>query len=103
MATKLIRLDDGVLVEVEVPEDEAQPISGGMADRVAAALDKVRPVLARLAQAVATDWRELSEQVSIDQAEIELGLSFEGEGNLYITRSKATANLTVRLLLTKSG
>ena len=101
MATKLIQLGDGVLVEVEVPPDQAQPISGGMAERVNAALNKVRPVLTNLAQAVATDWHEISEKVHVEQAEIELGLSFEGEGNLYITRSKASANLTVRLVLRK--
>jgi hypothetical protein len=38
--------------------------------------------------------------MNIEQAEIELGLSFEGEGNLYVTKSKLGANLTVKLVLT---
>jgi hypothetical protein len=35
----------------------------------------------------------------IEQAEIELGISFEAEGNLYIAKSKTTANLNIKLIL----
>jgi NTP-dependent ternary system trypsin peptidase co-occuring protein len=98
MATKLIRLDDGVLVEVEVPPDQAQAISGGAAEKVTASLDKIRPVLHSLALSLAAGWRELSESVRVEQAELEIGLSFEAEGNLYVTKAKSTANLTVRLV-----
>lgn len=41
MATKLIELEDGTLVEVEVPGNEVQPISGGFADKVGATFDKI--------------------------------------------------------------
>jgi hypothetical protein len=44
-------------------------------------------------------WKELSEEIYIEKAEVELGLSFEGEGNIYITKSKAGANLTVKIIL----
>jgi Trypsin-co-occurring domain 1 len=37
--------------------------------------------------------------MNIDQAEVQLSLSFEAEGNLYITKSKANANMTVKLVL----
>lgn len=97
MATKLIRLEDGLLVEVEVPSDQAQQISGGLAERVSASLDKIRPVLRKVAVSVTDSWRELSKDVRVEQAELEIGLSFEAEGNLYVTKSTAGANLTVRL------
>lgn len=38
MASKLIRLKDGTLVEVEVDERKAQPISNKAADKVDAAI-----------------------------------------------------------------
>lgn len=98
MANKLIELADGVLVEVEVPPDQAQPISGGLADKVTGTLERIRPVLVNVAGALAEDWRELDGRVRVAEAEIELGLSFEGEGNLYITKSKAGANVNVRLV-----
>jgi hypothetical protein len=35
----------------------------------------------------------------IEQAEVEIGLSFEGQGNLYVAKSAIGANLTVKLVL----
>ena len=99
MATKLIQLDDDILVEVEVPPEQAQPISGGAADRVNATFDKIRPILVKTCRPIAAAWKEINQDMNIEQAEIQLGFNFEGEGNLYITKSKATANLTVKLVL----
>jgi hypothetical protein len=43
--------------------------------------------------------KELREEVDLEQVEIELGLSFEAEGNIYITKANLGANLTVRMTL----
>ena len=46
MATKLIELGDGTLVEVEVQADEARPISGGAAEKVMdATLARITPMI----------------------------------------------------------
>jgi hypothetical protein len=37
--------------------------------------------------------------MDIDAAEVQVGLSFEAEGNIYIAKSRAAANLTVKLVL----
>jgi hypothetical protein len=99
MATRLIQLKDGTLVEVEASEDEPQLISGGIADKVDATFDKIKPFLLRSCRPITEAWREVSREVKIEQAEIELGLSFEGEGNLFVTRSKAGANIAIKLIL----
>lgn len=99
MATKLIQLNDGTLVEVEVMPGEAQPISGGFADRVGATFDKIQPILITVCRPIADAWNEINQEMNIEKAEVELGFSFEGEGNLYVTKSKAGANLTVKLVL----
>lgn len=99
MATKLIELEDGTLVEVEVPEDQAKQISSSLADRVGTTFDKIRPVLIRTCRPIAAAWKEINQEMEIEQAEVEIGFSFEGEGNLYVTKSKASANLTVKMVL----
>jgi hypothetical protein len=99
VATKLIELEDGILVEVEVPPEQAQPISGGAADRVSATFDKIRPILVKTCRPIAAAWKEINQDMNIEQAEIQLAFNFEGEGNLYVTKSKASANLTVKLVL----
>lgn len=99
MATKLIKLEDGTLVEVEVPEDQAKQISGSAADRVSTTFDKIKPILVKTCQPIAAAWQELNQEMHIEQAEIEIGFSFEGEGNVYVTKAKAGSNLKVKLVL----
>ncbi len=99
MPTKLIEMEDGTLVEVEVSQDEAREISGGLADKVSASFDKIKPILINTCRPITAAWKELSREMEIDKAEVQLGLSFEGEGNLFVTKSKAGANLTVKLIL----
>jgi len=101
MATRLIELDDGTLVEVEVAESEAVPISGGAAEKVASSFDKIEPVLIGVCKPVAQVWKAVGEGLHIDSVQIELGLSFEGEGNVFVSRAKAGANLTVTLTVTQ--
>jgi hypothetical protein len=45
MATKLIELSDGLLVEVQADEEAVQQIAAGSADRVKRALDGARVLL----------------------------------------------------------
>jgi len=99
MSTRLIELDDGVLIEIAADPGEAQQISSRAANHVSETLSSIEPLLVRVCRPVIGAWRELSREMQIDSAEIELGLSFEGEGNLYIARAKTSANFTVKLVL----
>src|SRR5215210_6834188 len=99
MATKLIRLEDGTLVEVEAQPNAVEQISSRTADRVEESLDKIVPILVKVCQPITAAWQQLNQDMLLEQAEVELGLSFEGEGNIYITKAKAGANLTVKLVL----
>ncbi len=99
MQVPLIQIDDGFLVEVELDENAAHPISSGVAARVSASLNDIGPILIGACRPVISMWHELNKEMVIDQAKIELGLSFEGEGNVYITKAKAGANIIVKLTL----
>lgn len=99
MGKKLIELEDGTFVEVEVPEDEMRQISGGIVDRVQTTFEVMHPILVNSCRPIIKAWKELNQETKIEQAEVEIGLSFSGEGNLYITKSTASANLKVKLTL----
>lgn len=99
MATKLIELEDKTLVEVEIPGDQVEPVAGGVADKVHSTLKKIKPILINTCRPIMEAWQELNQDMHIEQAEVELGLSFEGEGNVYITKAKTGANVTVKLIL----
>jgi hypothetical protein len=100
MTTKLIELEDGTLVEIEAsPEEGYIPISGGAAKKVKAAFDKIKPMMVEVIRPISEAWKELSQEMHVEEAEVELGLSFEGEGNLYITKAKSGANITISFTL----
>lgn len=97
--SRLIRLKDNTLIEVEAAEDEAQYVSSKTAVKVQESLDTVKPLLTKVCKPVVDAWSELSDEIQLEGAEIEIGLSFEAEGNLYVTKAKAGANLKVKLVM----
>ena len=99
MTTRLIRLQDGTLIEVETQLGEPSQISSGAAKRVLETLDVIQPILVNACRPVIAAWKDLNKETTVEKAELELGLSFEGEGNIYITKVKGGANLTVKLTL----
>jgi hypothetical protein len=75
-------------------------ISGRAADRVKdATIDRIKPIILKAAKPIGKVYRELNRDMEVHHAEVELGLGFEAEGNLYITKAKGNANLVVKLTL----
>lgn len=98
MGSKLIKLE-GTLVQVEVAEDSVREISANLAKSVDATFDQLKAILSKVCSPIAEAWGEMNKQLVVDQAEVELALSFEASGNLFIANSKAGVNLKVKLVL----
>lgn len=97
MPSKLIELQDGVLVEVEATTSQSREISGGFAEKVDSTLDRLRPVLVKACKPVLEMCRELEKDHQVESAEVELGFSFEAEGNVFIAKAASGASIVVRL------
>lgn len=97
MSSKLIELEDGLLVEVEVSPDHVKQISGGMPEQVNKAIDTVRPVLLKACRPIVSVWNELNQEMSINNAEVELQLGFSAEGSVFLAKTSGSANLKVTL------
>jgi hypothetical protein len=97
MGSNLIELDDGLFVEVEVAEGRVREVSGSAADRVSASLEDIKPIVLQVCRPLRSMWRELNEEMTVEDVTVEFGLSFETEGNIFIARATATANLTVSI------
>jgi hypothetical protein len=95
--TKLIKLEDGTLVEVLAQPDEMQQVSSNQVRRVQESIDKIQPILVNACRPLASAWHELNRDVNIEEAEVELGLSFTGEGDIFLVRGEASANLKITL------
>jgi len=99
MATQLIQLKNGLMIEAEVPGQTGEQIAGGVNKLGVTFNEKVKPVLLEICEPLADVWQHLNKNVHVEQAEVELGFSFEGEGNLFLTKAKTGANFTVKLTL----
>jgi len=99
MASKLIELEDDILIEVEVPEEEATKISNRLADKVSSSVEVIKPVLIKLCTPIAETWKEINQEMQIEEAEVEFGFGFEAEGNIYLTKAKADSNIKIKLTL----
>jgi Trypsin-co-occurring domain 1 len=99
MNSKLIKLEDGTLIEVAISDDELREVAAKDASWVASSLDRIKPILLNACRPIASMFQEIDREMQIDQAEVEIGFSFESEGNIYITKATATSNLKVKLTL----
>ena len=102
MPTKLIKLEEGILVEVEVPEEEAKKISNRLADKVESTVNVIKPVLITICRPIIEAWKDINQEMQVEQAEVEIGFGFEAEGNVYVTKAKADTNIKVKLMLKPS-
>lgn len=101
MPSRLIKLKDGTLVEVEVTGNEVQQISGGIAKRVDATLEQIKPALLKVCQPVVAAVKDLRKDVDLEQVEVEVGFSLDIDGNIYVTKAHLGASVLVRMALKK--
>lgn len=99
MSTSLIEIRDGIRVEAEVEPSAFKPIASGIVKKdIEKSFDQIIPILRSVSRSMVSAWQEMNQDVIVDQAEIQINFSFEGEGNLYVTKAKAGANLSVKLV-----
>lgn len=101
MLSKLIQLDDGTLVQVEVMENEVQRMGGGGPTKVKATLAKVQPVLLMVCHPIVEAVESLRENVDLEHVEVEVALSFNAEGNIFVAKTSFGTNILVRMILKK--
>ena len=101
MSKKLIELENGLMMEVDIPKEEIEMISSGgdVIDRVSSSMGTIETILFQSVQPIINTYNTLSEDIIISSAEIEVGIGFSAEGNIFIAKGNANANLKVKLVL----
>jgi len=98
----LIRLDagDGPLVEVDVDVPAAQRASAGMVFQIVnKGFDDIITTLRSIVVPLTQVWRELSKEVEISESTVKLSLGVTGEGQFFVAKGSAKANLDVEIKL----
>lgn len=103
MASELIKLENGVLIEIENSDNNIEQISGGSANQLDKNIDIIVPLLKRVISPLKNTFDELNKDMSIEKAEVEIGLGFEAGGDVFIVKGKGKANLSVKLILLPSA
>jgi len=101
MSKKLIELENGLMLEVEVPQSEIEMISGGgdLVERVEGSMGTVEKMLIQSVEPIVNAYTQLNQEVVLDTAEVEIGIGFSAEGNVFVAKGSANANLKVKLVL----
>lgn len=99
MGTQLIKLSDGLLVEVDAGEESVEPVAAGLAERMEGALEDAQGFIRKAVAPVASVWSDMDRDYNISQVEVELALGFEAEGNLFLAKGKGSANITFKLTI----
>lgn len=93
-----MRLADGVLVAVDVPDDTVQQTFGGSdARQVKGSLKQISSLLGSIGDNVVAAVDSLPPELSVINLDIAVGLSFEVEGNIYIAKLGGEASLTITM------
>ena len=97
---RIIKLNDGLEVEVEVDEDQAYEISDKKS--VDSSIDKIQSFLTKIIQPISSTYRELDKDMSIESAKVSVGVKIGIEGNFILAKSTAGANIQVEITLRKT-
>ena len=105
MAKKFIELENGLVMEVDVPQSEIEMISnsGEMVEKVDKSISAVKELLIKSVEPITEAYKVLNQEVVLEKAEVEIGIGFSAEGNIFIAKGKGTANLKVKLILSPKG
>ena len=99
--TRVITLNDGLEVEVEVDNNETSEISND--DVVNSSIDRLQQLLSRVMQPISNTYRELNKDVNIESTKVTIGVKVGVEGNFILAKSSAGANIQVEMTLKPVG
>ena len=93
----LIRFADGVMVEVSQNPDPISPVSGKSAERMTQAFQAAAEVVSGMLRALVSTSARALRDAGAAEGEIEFGVGFSIEGNVYVTKATGEGNISVRV------
>lgn len=101
MSKKLIEMDNGLMMQVDIPQQEIEMISGGgdVVEKVGQSMSAVEKLLIQSVQPIIQAYQILNKEMTLKEAEVEIGIGFSAEGNIFVAKGTGSANLTVKLVL----
>lgn len=98
---KVIKLDDGLEIEVEVDDDQPMEISNHRG-AVSSSINDIQSLLTKVMQPISNTYKELDKNMSIDAAKVTVGVKVGVEGNFILAKSSVGAHIQVEMTLRAS-
>jgi hypothetical protein len=102
MTTKFLELDDDVLVEIAAPAELRDEMHSSTAEHVSTTMEMVAAKIGDIVRPLGDSFTHLYDAldvpVAVDSAEVELGVSFSAEGQVFIAKAKAEGTLKVKVV-----
>jgi hypothetical protein len=102
MATKFLELGDGIFVEIAAPEELREEMHTSTAERVSTTMrsvaSMVKDVVRPLADSFTNLYEALDVPIAVDAAEVELGVSFSAEGQIFVAKTKGEGTLKLKVV-----
>lgn len=95
--TKVIELNDGLEVEIEVDDNNAYQISNGA--KIDSSIENIQSILLKIMKPISETYQNLSENINIESTKISVGIKIGAEGNFILAKSSIGANIKVQMTL----
>lgn len=96
---KIITLNNGLQIEVDVSENEAMEISDN--DFVDSSIDKIQSLLGKVCIPIAESINQLGGNLNVESTKVTIGVKVGVEGNFFVAKSTGEANIQVEMTLGK--
>jgi hypothetical protein len=102
MSTKFLELKDGIIVEIGAPNEVREEMHTSTAERVDTTMRMVASMVGEIVRPLGDAFSHLYDALdvamSVETAEVEMGLSFSAEGQIFIAKSKAEGTLKIKVI-----
>lgn len=96
---ELIKFTDGVMIEIAQNATPTTAVSGKAADRLTHAFQESSDAILAVVRTVVASAAPLLRDSRAGNIEIELAFAFSLEGNVYIAKSSAEGNLSIKVTM----
>jgi hypothetical protein len=98
---KIIKLSDGIQVEVEVSSQDAHLISDKAI--VDSSINKIQSLITAVCSPIGQTFKSMANDIDIESTKVTIGVKVGIEGNFILAKSSAGANIQVEMTLRKQN
>jgi hypothetical protein len=98
---KIVKLKDGLEVEIELDENQAREIS--LDNKIESSIEDINCFLSKVIKPISNTYKQLNKEVNISETKVTLGVKIGVEGGFILAKSTAEAHIQVEMVMRESN